>query len=302
MIERVVRTRGRLFLITAWMTISAAQAAFSQANAPQTISDPQTVNATAKLPEFAVVSVKQNKSGANFAKSGFSPEGIHTENSTLLFIIRGAYGMFNSLDDKFIGVPGWARTDRYDIEAKVDPADIEALHNLRRHQRDLMFQALLADRFNLKVHPETREQPVYALVIAKNGPRFTEAKPGDTYPNGIKDAFDGHTGPGVVNSSRHGIAGQAIPMSTLVMILTQTVDRTVMDKTALTGKYDLKLDWTPETAASTSPGTDSAVPPPDDSGPSIFTAIQDQLGLKLEPAKAQVEVLVIDHVEQPSPN
>ena len=96
MIERVVRTRGRLFLITAWMTISAAQAAFSQANAPQTISDPQTVNATAKLPEFAVVSVKQNKSGANFAKSGFSPEGIHTENSTLLFIIRGAYGMTSS--------------------------------------------------------------------------------------------------------------------------------------------------------------------------------------------------------------
>ena len=165
-----------------------------------------------------------------------------------------------------------------------------------------MFQALLADRFKLKVHPETREQPVYALVIAKNGPKLTEAKSGDTYPNGIKDAFDGHTGPGVVNSSKHRIAGQAIPISTLVMILTQTVDRTVMDKTALTGKYDLKLDWTPETAASTSPGTDSAVPPPDDSGPSIFTAIQDQLGLKLEPAKAQVEVLVIDHVEQPSPN
>jgi len=258
-------------------------------------------NAAVQLPTFAVVSVKQNKSATNQFRSVNSPEGIIVTNASLLMIIRAAYGLFNSLDDKFIGVPDWAKTEKYDIEAKVDPSDLETLHRLNPDQHSLMLQALLADRFKLRIHKEIREQPVYDLIVAKNGSKIKEAKPGDTYPNGLKDPYDGRTGAGVTRWSEHGLAGQAIPMSTLAVMLTQIVGRTVEDRTALPGGYDFTLNWEPETPAASSPGPDPSTSI-EDSGPSIFSAIREQLGLRLEPAKGPVSVLVIDHIERPSAN
>jgi uncharacterized protein (TIGR03435 family) len=289
-------------LFAVGLTVFAATVAFGQMTAVQTGTAAEAQSAAVKIPEFAVVSVKQDKSATGFFHAGNSPEGISVQNASALMVIRWAYGMFSSLDDKFIGVPTWAKDEKFDIEAKVDPADLEALHKLGPNQRNLMIQDLLADRFKLKVHHEIREQPIYALVVTKNGRKLNEAKPGDTYPNGLKDPYDGRTGAGVVLRSKHRIAAQAIPMSSLVVMLTQITGRTVVDKTGLAGEYDFTLNWTPEIAATPSPGTDSAAPLPDDSGPSLFTAIQEQLGLKLESTKGPADVLVIDHIEMPSEN
>lgn len=249
-----------------------------------------------------MVSIKPDRSVTGSFKAGFSSEGISAQNASLLMIIRWAYGMFNSLDDKFAGIPDWAKTDKYDIEAKVDPSELDAFHKSSREQRDLMLQALLADYFKLKVHRETREQPIYALVIAKNGPKIRQAKAGDTYPNGLTDPYDGRTGPGVTRGSSHSLAGQAIAIPDLAIMLTQIVGRTVDDRTGLKGAYDFNLDWTPDSSSVQSATTDMAGPSSGDLGPSIFTAIQDQLGLRLEPTKGPTEVLVIDRIQRPAAN
>ena len=302
----ILRSSGvghRAAIATAGMLVLAASVAFGQTNSDAqdgALSPAKTRDS--KTPTFAVVSVKQNKSDTGFFRSGNSPEGVSVENASLLMIIRGAYGMLNSLDDKFVGVPDWAKTEKYDIEAKVDPSDLEALHGLNREQRHLMLQDLLADRFKLQVHHETRELPIYALIVGKGGPKLKEAKPGDTYKNGLRDPFDGHTGPGVILRSKSGLAGQAISISNLVIMLTQIVGRTVEDKTGLTGEYDFTLNWAPEAALAASPQTDTSGRLAEDVGPSIFTAIQEQLGLKLESTKGPSDVLVIDHVERPTPN
>jgi len=258
-----------------------------------------TADTSVELPAYDVVSVRQNKSGTKSFRSGYTPNGLSVENASLLMLIRQAYAMFDSLDDKFLQVPEWAKTERYDIQAKVDASDIEDLHKLSAAQRGLMLQALLADRFKLTTHQEIREQPVYALVVAKSGPKLKEAKPDDTYPNGIDDGH-GHKAD-TVRMSRGGFIAQAIPMSSLESILTQIVERTVLDKTELTGKYNVTLSWSPE-ENQTAFSTAADITPSDSAGPSIFTALQEQLGLKLESQKAPVEVLVIDHVERPSEN
>jgi uncharacterized protein (TIGR03435 family) len=172
-----------------------------------------------------------------------------------------------------------------------------------------MIQSLLADRFKLRVSHETKELPVYALVVAKNGPKCQEAKPGDTYPNGIK-GFDGRAqGAGSFRAGNGHLTLQGYPISFLSLLLAERLDRTVLDQTGLKGKYDIALKWTPdENLAATpsgpaggNPGADAAAQP-DSSGPSIFTAIQEQLGLKLESTKGPVEIIVIDHIERPSEN
>jgi uncharacterized protein (TIGR03435 family) len=152
----------------------------------------------------------------------------------------------------------------------------------------------------LKVHRETRDLPVYELLIAKGGPKFHEAKPGDTYPNGIKGP-DGHSGPGLVWIQDGQLTCQAVAMLELTRILSQRLGHNVLDKTGLTGKYDLAMQWPPpeDRPGGMFDGGENAA---ESTGPSIFTVIQEQLGLKLESHKAPVEVLVIDHVEAPSAN
>jgi uncharacterized protein (TIGR03435 family) len=253
-----------------------------------------------EIPKFAAISIRQNNSDTTTFGVANTPDGVTVKNATLLMLIRRAYGMFTSLDDKFVGMPNWAKSDRYDIEAKVDPADVYMFRKLTQEQRSLAIQNLVADRFRLRVHQEKREQAIYALAVGKNGPKLTDAKPGDTYSKGITDEM-GHTGAGVVRQSSRLVQAQAAPLSVLAVILTQVVGRTVEDRTGLLGKYDFTLRWTPETAAATPPGPQE-LELPNDSGPSIFTALQEQLGLKLEPTKGPVEVLVVDHVERPSEN
>jgi uncharacterized protein (TIGR03435 family) len=169
-----------------------------------------------------------------------------------------------------------------------------------------MLRPALADRFKLKVHTETKQLPVYKIVLAKGGSKLKEATAGDTYANGIKGP-DGVGRPGMMRFGPGQLTAQAVPMTSLTNMLSQQLHRTVLDKTGLTGKYDLELNWTPDQGADPmfkgpegSPQRGDAAP--DSSGPSIFTALQEQLGLKLQSAKGPVETLVIDHVEMPSEN
>jgi uncharacterized protein (TIGR03435 family) len=167
-----------------------------------------------------------------------------------------------------------------------------------------MLQALLADRFKLAVHHETKDLPVYSLVIAKGGFKLQESKPDETDPQG-------RTGMHISGSSG-AMRGQLVSMASLAQFLYGRLNRTVLDKTGLTGKYDFMLKWTPDQNQmqpaggfqATSGGAPGGQPAlvADAGAPDLFTAVQEQLGLKLESGKGPVEVIVIDHVERPSGN
>jgi uncharacterized protein (TIGR03435 family) len=271
--------------------VVAAIISFGRASTAQAVLEHSASNTPAKLPEFDAVSIKPNKSSTGFFRLYFTADGVRIENASLLMIIRGAYGMFNSLGDKFIGIPDWAKVEKFDIEAKVSSADVPTFQRLDFDNRQLMVQTMLADRFKLRSHREIREQPIYYLVIAKTGPKLQESKP-------VEDSDPG----GTVDRKRGQIIAKGLVIARLVTALTQTLGRTVIDKTeVLKGKYDFTLAWTPDDPGASPPGDQSSAPP-ESTGPSIFTAIQEQLGLKLEPAKGPVECLVIDHIEHPSEN
>src|SRR6266576_756202 len=251
---------------------------------------------------YDVVSIKPNKRGGMMFLTG-SRDGLTATNATVQKLILEAYDLEENQID-LSGAPKWLISDHYDVDAKMDSATAEALHKLSDDQnngeRRSMLQALLTDRFKLTIHRGTKELPIYALVIAKNGPKLQEAKAGDTYPNGFKNA-DGVGKPGMMIFGRGQIPGKGLRLTALAQLLTEELDRTVVDKTGLTGKYDFTLKWTPdESQGAMFKGPES--PPADISGPSIFTAIQEQLGLRVESKKGPVEILVVDHAERPSEN
>jgi uncharacterized protein (TIGR03435 family) len=265
--------------------------------------EPSAATVDVKLPAFDVVSIKPNKSGGGMIRVMNRPDGYSASNISLKMLIQAAYGI---REDLISGAPGWAESARYDIDAKVDGADIEALKKLSPEQRRLILQPLLADRFKLKVHTETKQLPVYELVVAKGGSKLKEATVGDTYANGIKGP-DGVGRGGMVRMGRGQLTAQGVPMSSVVSMLSQQLHRTVIDKTGLAGKYDLELNWTPDEGEGVGPpppggGQPHGDAPTEGSGPSIFTAIQEQLGLRLQSAKGPVDTLVIDHVEMPTEN
>lgn len=293
----------RVLLITTGVMVTVAPILLGQANPRQGQTALKRENSGINLPAFDVVSVKVNHSGAAMFSSRVTPDGMNASNTPVLMLIRQAYGLFNSNDDLITGAPSWVKSERYDIQAKVTGTDIPALAKLSREQHNAMLQALLADRFKLTAHREIKEMPVYALIIAKNGPELKEAKPGDTYVNGIRGS-NGPGGPGMMTMRRGYIEGQAIHMSELISMLTQKTGRTVLDETGLTGQYDVVLQWTPDEGSEQVPNgpTGNQEGAISNSGPSIFTAVQEQLGLKLDSQKGPVEGLVIDHIERPSEN
>jgi uncharacterized protein (TIGR03435 family) len=268
-IERRLRFIGRALLI---VSVLWAGASFAQ---------------TAGHPVFEVTTVKLNKSGSSGSHSGLNDGRFTASNILLKNLIQ--YQAYGIPEPRIVGGPKWLNSERFDIEAKTDAATEDQLRTLGRDQRRLetqaMFQQMLVDRFKLSVHWETRELPVYALVVAKNGPNLHEAKEAD--------------GGSHISAGTGQFTSQGTTMTEMAQTLTQELSRelgrVVVDKTGIAGRYDVALKWTPETGMAP---TESAT----DSGPSIFTAIQEQLGLKLESAKGPVQVLVIDHVEMPSEN
>ena len=260
----------------------------------------QAQDAPADLPKFEVAAIKPNKSGDGRVMLMFKPDGVSMTGTPVQMMLRAAFGVE---DDRIVGAPGWVRTDRFDIEAKVSPEDAPKLDKLKRDERMLMLQPLMVDRFGLKFHHETRELPDYALVIAKGGPKLKASDAGAAAASGAPQRHS------TMINGRGKIEGKGSSIENLAHVLSPLVDRTILDKTGLTGSYDYTLNWTPDDGPSPMaagpdggrPGADNA-PPPDANGPSLFTALQEQLGLKLEPQKGPVDVIVIDHIEQPSAN
>ena len=295
----------KLLLGVAGTMAVAGPLTFGLMQEPQRQAASPVVGAASKVPAFEVASIKPDKSGTGMTTLRTTPVGFSASNISLKALIQQAYGVE---ENQILGAPSWLGSERYDIEAKVASSDTDALHDLNPDQRRIMLQPLLADRFQLKVHTELKDLPVLALVVAKGGPKLHEAKPGDTYPNGLK-GFDGPGGPGMMLMRPGQLTAQGVDLWFVAKQLSQQLGRTVQDKTGLTGKYDFTLQWKPDRDPSPMPGA----PPAGEQGPgatlstdsseaSIFTAVQEQLGLKLESRKAPVEVLVIDHVEAPSEN
>jgi uncharacterized protein (TIGR03435 family) len=228
-------------------------------------------------PAFAyeVVTIKPDNSGNQFWNT--TRDGVSVSGMPPVGLIRWAYGLVS--DDQLIGLPGWARSEPFAIQAKMDAETVVALEKLppkeRWNQMQQMMQGLLAERFAMKVHHETRELPVYELTVAKGGSK-------------MKESPAGAAGNAAFSSGK--ISAHAISMANLVMNLAGTVGRVVVDKTGLEGTYDFTLEWAPD-------GADAS-----DQRPSLFTAFEEQLGLKLVPAKGPVDVIAIDHMERPSEN
>jgi uncharacterized protein (TIGR03435 family) len=286
--------KQRLLLSAVGLAVVAAPFAFGQTTLPKSTSAPQKVDTTAETLRFAVATIKPNLKNDGRWRLEFSRYGYSAIGVPVHMLIQDAYGMYE--DGRILGEAGWVSTQKYDVEAKVDDSDAAAFQKLKLSERRVLLQALLADRFKLVLHGEKRERPVYALVIAKSGPRLEKTKP-DQIPANPAQAL-----PRVTRSRPGELTLQWMTMSSFAGMLSDHVDRMVVDQTGLTGHYDFKLDWTPENATPATNAPNGASTSPDPSGPSIFTALQEQLGLKLESTKAPVEVLVIDHIEAPSEN
>jgi len=253
--------------------------------------------ATAAPMEFDVVSIKPNTSESGMMRMMNRPGVVSSTNVPLRALIQQAYGI---RQDLISGGPGWVDSANYDFEGKISPADAETLKAMTNEQRTAasrhMMQQALADRFKLKIHLETKTLPVYELVLAKGGSKLKEADPNNTYANGIKGP-DGKAMPGMMRFGRDRLDGQGITISSLTGFLSTRLERTIIDKTGLTGKYDVVLAFKPEDDAG---GKDDGAS--DNNLPDLFTAVQEQLGLKLVSTKGPVDTLIIDNAEKPAEN
>ncbi len=283
------------------LVIGLPLAAFSlmavKLDAAPPVRGPATEAAGTSAPSFEVVSIKLCKERMPLA-------GIHLFNgrfnatSSALGLILWAYGSKNRplSRSQVTGAEGWAASDLYDVDAKVDDSLVEGgWNNLSFEQKwarvMLMIQTMLADRFELQLRHVTRERPVFELVVAKNGPKFRED---DTQLD--KDGISGR------GAWKFEAASTKIStLASLIAGMPELGGRVVLDKTGLTGHYSFTFQWKPELPANmTAPPADGG--PSEPSGPSLFTALQEQLGLKLVPTKAPVDILVIDHIERPTEN
>lgn len=262
--------------------------------------------------EFEVTSIKPDD-GANPRQGvGINASGTFTaQNVTLRKLIMEAYDL---RDVQVVGGPAWVDSDRFDIIAKTNtqpggyrdaPASMEA----RWAATELMLRSLLEDRFHLVVHHETRELAVYVLAIAKGGFR---PRPPDCVELDPKNPPQPAPGQhlqycGNISYGRNGLnrtldGGQITMIQFIQYGLGNSTDRIILDKTGLTGKYTFHLEWAPSdvTSGNQTDGPTALSDLSEASGPSIFTAIEEQLGLRLESTKAPVQVLAIDHVSKPS--
>jgi uncharacterized protein (TIGR03435 family) len=271
--------------------------------------------AGAKHPAFEVISIRRHTAASGPVERGTeTPDGFRSIGLPIFGIFQMAYAPPNQRGmlrgDLIAGAPGWLSDEPYDIVAKVDEADLPDWRKPEMKQPMLraMLQAMLAERCKVVVHHGSNEVPVYDLVVTKGGPKFKQAETEDTVELKQKHPSGGimtGTGTMAVEGPKGIQFFYALRMAILAnTILPSVADRPVIDKTALTGYYDLALPSSalrppPPTPPGVSQPLDAPSPPPQDE--SIFAALE-ALGLRLNPAKGQVETLVIDHVERPSDN
>jgi len=252
-------------------------------------------------PEFEVASIKPNSGGPASGMTRFSGGRYITRYTTLKELIGHAYGVGGrSLSDRqMISAPGWLSVDRFDVEATVAgiPDDSRGIIPSAVHRR---VRSLLEERCALVTHYEQRELPLYALLVARRdgslGPRLrrrtTPCVSTDTlngFPVKSTERCGGRIQPGFLQGNGGTIDNLAYGIAQFV----PDIDRVVVDRTGLSGFFDFELTWAPLLPLGTTNRPD---------GPSLFTALEEQLGLKLEPIKGSVDVLVIDHIEKPTPN
>jgi uncharacterized protein (TIGR03435 family) len=259
---------------------------------------------TEPKPSFEVASIKPTSSKDSFINLRKGSGRFIAQNTTVKQLILWAYDIQNY---QVSNAPGWIGKDRYDIEAKTaNPKESNDHINL-------MLQSLLEERFKLKIHCEKREIPTYSLVIAKGGHKLqsVEKENRGTFSGGISP--DGKTSisdasaqsnpfkntPGLANINMLG----GSDIRHFADILSNILPRKVVDKTGLTGRFEISLEWMPDTKPPNVVATsERATTAPEITGPSIFTALEEQLGLKLESDRDQGEFFVIDSVDKPSEN
>jgi len=287
---------------------TAGPGAIAQGNNP---AAPQNASAPTQLPAFDVASIKPHKDegiGHMNLDIWMTPDGITASGVPLSMLIREAFGVS---EDRLLNEPAWTETRRYDIQAKVGPDDVAKLKTLNPQQRWGMLLPAFEDRFSLKFHRKKVGLRAYALVVTRGGAKITAEKPAIPDEDATPSRFR-------MRRSAQGMTMEchAATMADLAQTISEQLGAIVVDRTELTGNYDFTLSWTPdEGAGPTMSGSASMTmrmpatgTPPDSStpreapGPSIFTALEEQLGLKLESRKQPVDVIVIDHIEQPSPN
>jgi len=248
---------------------------------------------------FEVASIKPANPDQQGGLIQFMPGGgLKLTNIPLRAMITFAYDV---RDFQVSGGQGWVGNERFDVMARPDRAAVDGPDDFAKmndDQRKTMrnqiaerLRALLADRFQLVVHREIKEQPIYALVLAKNGSKLQETKETGNQQN--------------MMTNRGRSQGHAIPVDMMAQMLSGITGRPVVDKTGLTAKYDFVLEWTPDMAPDARAqgfGDGVTSPAPAPGGPTIFTALQEQLGLRLDSQKGPVENIVIDRVEKPSEN
>jgi len=261
------------------LTLANDKTAWTIPEPPPTIP-PMAIDAS---PGFEVATIKPsdpNRPGKLFSVNG---RNFSTINTTLNDLITFAYGVHAR---QITGGPAWLESDKYDLAGIPDKPGAPSQKQLK-----VMIQKLLADRFKLAFHNEKKELTVYAITLAKTGPKLAKSQSG---PNALPSMlFRGLGNLPVGNATMTDFAG---------LMQAAVLDRPVVDQTGLTGHFDFTLNWAPDETQFSAMG--AKVPPPADNDPrpNLFTALQEQLGLKLESTKAPVDVIVIDHVERPSPN
>jgi uncharacterized protein (TIGR03435 family) len=272
----VVRSVPSLKFSAGFLLLGAA--VFTAFASPSFAQQNASVPTSASSPMFEVVSIKPHKSGENAVWSSTTLDRFSTSGVSAGDLICSTYHLI--MPDQISGLPEWSNSGSFDIEAKLDEDTAAALHKLPREERarqwELMMQAVLADRFQLKVHHETKDLPVYDLVVAKSGLKIKQS------PANMSGGWSLGLGK---------FEGKGVPIDEFTRTLSNLVGRLVVNKTGLTGNYAMTLKWTPD-------GTPESA----DSGPDIFAALVEQLGFKLEHAKGPVDTIVVDYIEKPSPN
>jgi uncharacterized protein (TIGR03435 family) len=218
---------------------------------------------------FEVASIRPSKAEDQTNRLGPGPQGgLRAENVTALQLIAFAYSV---RPFQIAGGPGWIRTDRFNVTATPDKPEEQVSREILSSRVRQRVQALLMERFGLVLRSETREMPVYGLVLAKSGSKLTKSS-GENTPN--------------MSTSDREMKGTTANMKMVAYALAGVLHRPVIDETGLEGTYDFNMEWTPDEGA----------------GPALFTVIQDRLGLKLESKKAPAPVFVIEKIDKPSEN
>jgi len=270
----------------------SATSAVSQSGTEQSSAAKST--ALSANPVFDVASIHPNNSD-HTARTHIYSYADHGHfvaiNATVMQLLQYAYILPES---RILDAPAWTKSAKYDIEGKSDPGFAEKLAALpyseAKAQLLKMVQTLLTDRFHLAAHLESRELPVYDLVVSKGGAKFASVKDeGTTIDSGTHSGSTTIT----IKSSSHATAD-------LAEMLARFTGRVVLDKTGLEGNYTISLKFAADDARSGLPNTETVSAP--DAGPSVFTALKEQLGLELKSSKAAVDVLVIDHIDPPTEN